>query len=68
MKCDSFDELIEFVEENGYLPDSIYCDECGLVKISLDQSYEIESILYRMSKTITHPIMVDVCECKEDKK
>jgi len=67
MNDQEFDKLRLAAFETGEIPEEYYCGECGCVKVTLDQSYELEDIFYQLSSSPPdRPIFVEVCKCGEE--
>ncbi len=69
MNEQQFQSLKTVVFSTGEIPEEHYCDECGCVKVTLDQSLELEKIFYDLSPTPpSRPIFVEVCECGKEEE
>jgi len=69
MNSQEFEKLKLIALKTGEIPDEYYCPECGCVKVTHDQSFELEDIFYALSPTPpSRPIFVEVCECDEVKE
>lgn len=69
MNEQEFKNLKAMVLVKGEIPESYYCEECGSVKVTLDQSFELEKIFYDLSPTPpSRPIFVEVCGCGEEEE
>jgi len=63
----SYEEILEaMIKENGgeEIPNEFYCEKCGCVLCSLEDSYKLEEFFYEQGAK--GPIYIDVCECEED--
>lgn len=66
MDLSEFEQLKQETIKAGEIPDKYYCDDCGQVKVTGEQSFELEDIFCNMSSSPpSGPILVDVCNCIE---
>jgi len=64
MEEQEFRKLKSAAFNTGEIPEKYYCENCGCIKVTLEQSFELEKIFYDMSPTPpSRPIFVEVCEC-----